>query len=198
MGHANLAEPSIAPSFADEALPWLPHVARYARLLTHNAADADDLTQETFLRAYRHWHTYQAGTGCRQWLFTICRHAFVRSRGRMTRVIATDDIDAVDAGEGIHVTAAQNLADFFNRIDIGPAIESGLAPLSVDHREAVMLVDVEGYSYEEAASLIGVPVGTVRSRLFRGRRRLQQALIEYARDMGWTIACGTPDSEERP
>jgi RNA polymerase sigma-70 factor (ECF subfamily) len=125
-------------------------------------------------------------------LFTICRHLFLRAQQRDSRVVGVDDPEADVQGtaELYWEAAANGLADLFNRIDLGPAIERGLHTIQPEYREAVILVDVEDYTYADAAATVGVPVGTIRSRLFRGRRLLQQTLMEHARDIG----LGTPAS----
>jgi RNA polymerase sigma-70 factor (ECF subfamily) len=194
MGLVDTVQPLV--SFAEEALPWLPHVARYARLLARDAADADDLVQETFLRAYQNWHTYRRSGDCRRWLFTICRHVFLRDRKRASRFVAADDVGDGSAGELHDGGTARGIADLFDRIDIAPAFERGLHLLPHEYRETIMLVDVEGYSYADVANLLAVPIGTVRSRLFRARRQLQRLLIEYARDMGWKVASSGDGQEE--
>jgi len=174
--------------FRAEALRWLPNVARYARLLTRNQSDADDLAQETFLRAYLNWSTFRPGSDCRKWLFTICRHLFLRTEQRAARIVSVEDpeIDLQGTAELYWDAAEIGLAHLFDRIDLGPAFERGLEGIQAEYRDAVILIDVEGCTYADAATSLGVPVGTVRSRLFRGRRLLQQTLIEHARDMGFT------------
>jgi RNA polymerase sigma-70 factor, ECF subfamily len=172
--------------FEREALPFLPNVARFARLLTRDPADADDLAQETFLRAYQSWHTYMPDTDCRRWLITICRNIFLRDRQRSQRFVAMDDPDAdLEATRELYRRAmARGLKDLFDRIDLGPAIERSIHALPPEYRDVALLVDVEDYTYAHAAEALGIPVGTVRSRLFRARRLLQQALLEHARDHG--------------
>jgi RNA polymerase sigma-70 factor (ECF subfamily) len=183
--------------FRAEALRWLPNVARYARLLTRNESDADDLAQETFLRAYSNWTTFRPGSDCRKWLFTICRHLFLRSQQRASRVMGVDDpeTDIQRTAELYWEAAAAGLQNLFDRIDLGPAIEQGLRAMQPEYREAALLVDVEGYTYAEAAAALGIPVGTIRSRLFRARRLLQQRLVEHARDLGFGGAATRPDDE---
>jgi RNA polymerase sigma-70 factor (ECF subfamily) len=176
-------------AFERDVLRCLPDVARFARALTHDAADADDLVQETFLQAYRGYHTYVAGADPRRWLFTICRHAFARERGRAARVITTADgtdaeLETLAAVRG-HAAAMRAGDDvLLARLDLGPAIARAMAALPEAFRAAVLLVDGEGQSYEAAAAVEGVPVGTIRSRLFRARRLLQEALLDHARDAG--------------
>jgi RNA polymerase sigma factor, sigma-70 family len=198
----DLAESHLQPSeeeFRAEALRWLPNVARYARLLTRDKSDADDLAQETFLRAYTNWHTFRPGSDCRKWLFTICRHLFLRTQQRARRIVSVDDpeTDVQGTAELYWEAAASGLEHLFDRIDLGPAFERGLRGMEPEYREVVMLVDVEDYTYADAAETLGVPVGTVRSRLFRARRMLQQTLIEHARDIGLAKPPVTTSGDER-
>jgi RNA polymerase sigma-70 factor, ECF subfamily len=198
MHQADDSQPLSITDFEAEALEFLPNVARYARLLTRDKADADDLTQETFLRAFEKWSTYRPGTDCRKWLFTICRNLFLRNRERSKRFVAEDDAETeLRATHDLYAHAVANgIKDLFDHIDIGPALKRSLGELLPEYREAVLLVDVEEYSYEDAASAIGVPIGTIRSRLFRARRRLQQSLIEHARDLGFTLPQTTSSAHE--
>ena len=177
-------------SFAAEALPWIDDVYRFALSLTRDAADADDVVQDTFLRAYRSWHTYLPGSDCRRWLFTICRNAFLRSRERERHQVDLEDgdVEAI-ASVMVHVQAVRDGADgALTRIDLAPALSEALGQLHEPFRSAVILVDVEDQSYEAASEILGVPIGTVRSRLFRGRRILQEMLLTYAADAGFTTA----------
>jgi RNA polymerase sigma-70 factor (ECF subfamily) len=187
--------------FEREALPWLPHVARYALSLTRSDDDADDLVQETYLRAYRSWTQYTVGTECRAWLFRICRNLFLRTRQRETREVHYDDPDLEAlAVAAVHASAQQKgYGDLFMRVDLSDAVERALADLPDAFRDAVILVDVQDQSYDTAAQVLGVPIGTVRSRLFRGRRLLQEALLSFARDAGVVAAADRPsESEFRP
>lgn len=172
--------------FRTEALRWLPEVSRFALSLTRDEADGDDLVQDTYLKAYEAWGTYTPGTECRGWLFTICRNSFYRRRLREDRHVTCDDpeLEAL-AAAAVHASAQQGgYADLFARFDLSDAIERSIAELPDAFRQAVLLVDVNDQSYEAAAGLLGVPVGTVRSRLFRARRLLQEALVDYAKDAG--------------
>lgn len=188
--------------FRAEALPWLPDVTRYALSLTRDEADADDLVQDTFLKAYEAWHTYMPGSECRAWLFTICRHAFLRRRRREERQVAHEDpeLEAL-AAAAAHASAHQSgLGDLFTRFDLSDAIDRAITALPESFRDVVLLVDVNDQSYEAAATTLGVPIGTVRSRLFRGRRLLQEALLSHARDSGLVRTppdAGPADEEPR-
>ncbi len=173
--------------FESEMLPHLPDVARYARSLTRDAASADDLVQETYLRAFRGRATYRSDLNARRWLFAICRHEFLRTTGREQRMVGFGDEPELEAlaSARLHVAAARDGFDaLFAEPDIAPAIAGALSALPDIHRTIIAMVDIEGLSYGEAAESLGVPVGTIRSRLFRGRRVLQEALIEHARDAG--------------
>ena len=176
--------------FEAEALPYIDDVYRFALSLTRDAADADDVVQETFLRAYRSWHTFQPGSDARRWLFTITRNVFLRSRERERRHVELEDGDL----EALNTFAAANdqvrdgSDQILSRIDLAPALQRALNELDEPFKSAVVLVDLEDQSYEAASQILGVPIGTVRSRLFRGRRILQDKLITYARDAGFTTA----------
>ena len=184
--------------FEREALPWLDDVHRFALAMTRDAADADDVVQETYLRAYRSWHTFEPGSDCRRWLFAICRNVFLRTRERERRHVNVDDAELESlAAAALHASSRQGgYDDMWTRLDLGPAIGRAIGELPDVFRTAVILVDVEGESYDAAAEILGVPVGTVRSRLFRGRRLLQESLIAYARDAGLVHADGDSSAED--
>ena len=174
-------------TFDEVALPCLPEVARFARSLTHDASDADDLVQETYLRAFEAWHSFQLGTDCRRWLFTICRHIFLRTRERAQRVVSVEDPEAETLGAARAHNSARDagLDDLYARIDLGPALDRAIDQLSDPFATVVRLIDVDGRTYEDVADMLDVPIGTVRSRLFRARRLLQDSLITYALDAGF-------------
>ena len=175
-------------AFDAQVLAALPHVVRFARALAHDEALADDLVQETYLRAYRSWATFKPGADARRWLFTICRNVYLRHREREGRVVDTSgedaELESLAAASEHGQAERAGLGDLLDRIDVAPAIRAALAAVPEVYRTAAILVDVEGESYEAAADVLGVPVGTVRSRLFRARRLLQQSLYKYAVDAG--------------
>lgn len=174
-------------AFEQEALPWLDDVYRFALSLTRDEADAEDVVQDTFLRAYRSWKTYAIGSDCRRWLFTICRNAFLRSRERERRTIELRDGER-DAFATIALSfpdpPVNGFEDILFRTDLMPAITRALARVPAPFQSALVLVDVEDQSYEAAAEILGIPIGTLRSRLFRGRRIMQELLVTHARDAG--------------
>lgn len=182
----------------------LEPVMRYARALTRDSSDADDLVQETFLRAFRAWKTFDMSSDPRRWLFAICRHAFLRTRQREMRIVSVDEEMELDAlaAVSLHKSARdEGLDQLFDRVDLRPAVNKALSELSDAHRVIVVLVDIEGQGYAEAADELQLPIGTVRSRLFRARRHLQTALMEFARDAGYKLpsagASNSPSAEDR-
>lgn len=185
-------------AFEREALPWLDDVHRFALSLTRDTSDADDIVQDTYLRAYRSWHTYMPGSDCRRWLFTICRNAFLRSRERERPTVDIEDVerDVIGAGQVYAAALEEGYTGLFARLDIGPAVERALRQIPEPFRTAIVIVDVQDQPYEAAAEILGVPIGTIRSRLFRGRRLLQEMLLAYARDAG--LAQGERPHQEEP
>lgn len=174
--------------FSALALTALDDVYRFARSLTRDEADAEDVVQEAYLRAFRSWHTFQPGTDVRRWLFTIARNVFLRSTERGQREVTLDDdgAEAVDAAQAVEGWVRTGLDPLLDRVDVGPAIRDALDQVPEAYRAAVILVDLEDQSYEAAAEVLDVPVGTVRSRLFRGRKQLQEILAVHAQDAGFS------------
>lgn len=183
--------------FTRIALPLLPSLARVAHALTRDAADADDLVQETFLRAFRHWDTFDKSSDCKRWLSAICRNTYFAQQARQRWVTAVGDDHELEtfAAVNLHKLAReQGVEDMFARLDMAPAIQKAIEALEPLYRDVVRLVDVQELRYEEAADALGVPVGTVRSRLYRARRQLQQVLVQYAVDAGFAAPSQTPSS----
>ena len=172
--------------FEEIALPHIESVGRFALSLTRQEADADDVVQETFLKAFRAWETFTPGTDCRAWLFTICRNTFIQWKRRDHRYVesADGDIDASPAAIAHMQGVADGVADVFDRVDVRPAIERAVEALPEPHHSILVLVDLEDMSYEEAGAVLQIPLGTVRSRLYRARRHMQEALLAHARDLG--------------
>jgi RNA polymerase sigma-70 factor (ECF subfamily) len=185
-------EQAHAADFNEEALPHMDAVYRFALRLSGSRDIAEDLVQETFLRAFRSWDKYTPGTQCKSWLFTICRNVFLRQRERSQRhdEIVSENVDRssgpFDVVNPVWVKAvkADPEGDFFDAI-VDEVVLQHIQDLPEDYRMAVILSDLEGLSYQEIADMTEVPVGTVKSRLFRGRRVLQGALYDYAVSMGY-------------
>jgi RNA polymerase sigma-70 factor (ECF subfamily) len=159
---------------------------RTARRLTERQEDAADLTQETFLRAYRTFDNFQPGTNARAWLFTIL-YSIVRNAWRRRRRFPEErSIDDVEERFGRMLAADDHAVqrEPFGPLAASPEVEQALARLPEAYRAAVLLVDVEELTYEEAATVLACPVGTLRSRLARARKQLFVALHDYARRTG--------------
>jgi RNA polymerase sigma-70 factor (ECF subfamily) len=153
--------------------------------LTGNAADAEDLVQETMLRAYRSWERYTPGTNAKGWLLTILRHLFINEYRRKSRHPETVDVDTIEPFALFQEVQEEDpQGAFFDKI-VDDEVLRAIDQLPEAFREAVTLSDVEGLSYEEVAKVLDVPVGTVKSRLYRGRRLLQAKLYDYAVSMGY-------------
>jgi len=178
-------------SFRDEALPEMEAVYRFALRLTRDPDRARDLTQDTFLRAFDNWEKYVPGTRAKSWLFTICRNLFLRAedrsrrRGEILQDLADEDPRNISREATVFLAAADRDPEgaFWNRIVDGEILKE-IDALPTEFREAVVLSDVEGLPYAEVAEILGVPVGTVKSRIFRGRRILQEKLYDYAVSTG--------------
>lgn len=179
-------------SFIDEAIPHMDAVYRFSLRLTGTQDGAEDLVQDTFFRAFRAWDQYTPGTRCKSWLFTICRNVFLRQRERRQRhdeiVQETAQEDAASLSREAPVFAASKDSDpegdFFKSI-VDEEILEAIGDLPKEYRMAVVLSDLEDLSYNEIAEIMEIPVGTVKSRLFRGRRQLQKRLHGYAVEMGY-------------
>lgn len=185
-------EPDLSKEgFSDEALPWLDAVYRFALRLTHGNPDpAEDLVQETFLRAYRAWHRFERGTNAKSWLFTICRNTYLHERGRLRtqreRSVADVELraEASAAGGAFGRSAWNPEHDFFRGVIHNEVIEA-IDALPDPFRDVLVLSDLGDLQYTEIAEVLDVPVGTVKSRLFRARRLLQDRLRDYAVKEGY-------------
>ena len=174
-----------ANTFEIEALPHLDAVFRFATMLSGDPVHAEDLVQETMLRAFRSWHRFRSGTNARAWLFTILRNVFISDYRRNRRKDR-----AVDLSEVEEITFVEPMEDkdpearlLHSLID--DEVLQCIAKLPDVYRATLLLSDVEGLSYEEVAKVLDLPLGTVKSRLFRARQILQRQLHDYAVEMGY-------------
>ena len=170
--------------FEREALAHLDALYAFALKLARARDDAEDLVSDTLLRAFDRWEQYHLGTNIRAWLFTILYHVFVSRKRRVDarEVHAPDDSEGWSAFEAVGETDPEGrFYDSFLDDEITRAIEA----LPDEYRAAVVLSDLHDLRYAEIAEILGVPEGTVKSRLFRGRRILQKKLVDYAIDMGY-------------
>ena len=172
-------------AFEAEALPHLDTVYRVALRLAGSESQADDLTQETMLRAFRSWHQFKSGTNVRAWLLTILRHTFINEYRRTRRAGVTLDVSEVEEFRVFpDVQEADPEGRFFDQI-VDDEVLRAIDALPEEFREALVLSDVEDLSYAQIAKVLEVPIGTVKSRLFRARRALQKQLYDYALEMGY-------------
>jgi RNA polymerase sigma-70 factor (ECF subfamily) len=178
-------------TFADQAMEFMPSLYTAALRMTRNPADAEDLVQETYLKAYRAFHTFQEGTNLKAWLYRILTNTFInayRSKKRKPEQADIEDVEDLYLYRrlgGLEAAAAgrsaeEEVLDHITDSDVKAALES----LPENFRMAVLLADVEGFAYKEIAEILDIPIGTVMSRLHRGRRALQKALFEFGMERG--------------
>ena len=183
-------EAARAARFEAEAMPYLDQLYGAAMRMTRNPADAEDLVQDTYVRAFASFHQYRPGTNLKAWLYRILTNTFINSYRRRQRQPLQTDADAVEdwqlhraaSHDSVGLPSAESLA-----LDALPDsdVKDALGQLSEDRRLAVYLADVEGFSYKEIAEIMDTPIGTVMSRLHRGRRQLRGLLADYAREYGY-------------
>ena len=177
--------------FAEQAMGYMGSLYSAALRMTRNPSDAEDLVQETYLKAYRAFGTFQEGTNLKSWLYKILTNTFINSYRAKRRRPAETELDDVEdlylyrrlgglAGASAGRSAEEDVLERITDDEVKEAIES----LPEAFRIAVLLADVEGFSYKEIAEIMDVPIGTVMSRLHRGRRALQKALGEYGLERG--------------
>jgi RNA polymerase sigma-70 factor (ECF subfamily) len=173
--------------FERETLCWFDDLFRFSMALMRDRQDAEDLVQETYLRAFRSWHTFQPGRSARQWLFAICYHRFVRMRQRARRPF-DDAAASLDSLPDLIGAADSRPHDehLLTRVDLESVLWDAIDRLAEPFRSALILVDVDQQSYEAASMILDIPIGTLRSRLFRARRHLRPILAPYARDLGFS------------
>lgn len=175
--------------FAAAAMEFAPQLYSGALRMTRNPSDAEDLVQETYLRAYRGYGNFQKGTNLRAWLFRILTNTYInRYRARQRRPQETELGDVEDLYlykkvRGIN-PASRSAEDTLFDLFTDDEVKSALEDLPETFRLPVLLADVEGFSYKEIAEMLDIPQGTVMSRLHRGRKAMQKALIDFATERG--------------
>jgi RNA polymerase sigma-70 factor (ECF subfamily) len=190
----DVAEPADPKAlFEEQALPFMDQLYAAAMRLTRNPADAADLVQETFVKAYQAFGQFQQGTNLKAWLYRIQTNTFInnyRKNQRNPYQGTIDDLEDWQLGGAESVTqststqsAEAEAIDHLPDSDVKDALQS----IPEDFRMAVYFADVEGFSYQEIADIMKTPVGTVMSRLHRGRRMLRELLSDYARDRGIVV-----------
>ena len=169
--------------FQKEALPHLDALYRYALRLTRNERDAEDLLQDTFLRAFRFWEKYQQGTNCRAWLFRIMKNQFLNRVDKSKRSLDQTSLDDTEEWylysqlkDGGPQSVKNDPASIFQLKDWGDHIREAVDRLPDEFREPLVMFDGEGMTYQEISEILEVPIGTIRSRLNRARKKLQKDL----------------------
>ena len=174
--------------FEAEALPHLDALYSAALRMTRNRSDAEDLVQETFLRAYRFFDRYQPGTNCRAWLYKILTNTGINVLVKAAKQPRRVDFELVEPvlekreSPALGVTTGGHMAVFADLLD--DEVKAALEEVPEDFRIVLILAAIEGFAYKEIAEILQIPIGTVMSRLFRGRKLLQASLREYARKRG--------------
>ena len=184
--------------FAQQAMQYAPQLYSAAVRMTRSKADAEDLVQETYLRAYRGYSNFTEGTNLRAWLFRILTNTFINSyRAKQRRVQETELDDVEDLYlykriSGIDV-ASRSAEDTLFELFTDDEVKAALEALPESFRMPVLLADVEDFSYKEIAEMLDIPIGTVMSRLHRGRKAMQKALIDFATERGLRERTPEPD-----
>ncbi len=185
--------------FEKELLPHIGSLKTFAFHLTYNENDADDLVQETYLKAYRFIDKYIEGTNAKAWLFKILKNAYIneyRKKSKQpTKVDFEDIVSYHDSDEKGNTSYLDLREEIFENM-MGDEVTNAINTLPIDFRTVILLCDVEGFTYEEISKIINVPIGTVRSRLFRARNMLKEKLKEYAQSKGYKDIRGAKSKDE--
>ncbi len=174
--------------FNDEILPHLDAIYNFALKLTGNENDAEDLVQDTIVKAFRFFSSYEKGTNAKGWLFRIMKNSYINSYRKSARQPPSVDYDEIEPYYETIRSEQSNTTDLESNMYgemMGDNISAALSKLPEDFRTVVLLCDVEGFSYEEVSNMMDVPIGTIRSRLHRGRGLLKVELAEYASKYGF-------------
>ena len=185
---------SAKDQFTSDAMQYAPQLFSTALRMTRSRSDAEDLVQETYIKGWRSFHTFQEGTNLRAWLFRIMTNTYINkynAKKRKGTEVELDDVEelflykrlgSIDQSQ-LSSSAEDQMLELFTDDEVKNALEE----LPEDFRVPVLLSDVDGFSYKEIAEMLEIPIGTVMSRLHRGRKAMQMMLYEYARDRGLIV-----------
>lgn len=174
--------------FEDEIIPHLDAMYNFALRLTSDPSDAEDLVQDTIVKAFRFFSSYEKGTNAKAWLFRILKNSYInnyRKKSKQPNQVDYDEVSTFYETIRAERTDTSDLEDKMFRDLIDDDISAALEELPEDFRTVVLLCDVEGFTYEEIANMLDVPIGTIRSRLHRGRNLLKAQLKDYAEKRGY-------------
>ena len=187
-------------NFEHDAMQYTRQLYSAAMRMTRNPSDAEDLVQETFLKAYRAYHTFQEGTNLKAWLYRILTNTYINKYRKDSRRPSEVDLGSVEdlylyrnIGSEESAEAARTTEDRVLEGLVEADIKKAVEDLPENFRLPVLLADLEGFSYKEIAEILDIPIGTVMSRLHRGRKAMQKSLWEYAMKRGLV-----PEGAERP
>ena len=177
-------------AFAEQAMDYMPQLYSTALRMTHNASDAEDLVQETYLKAYKGFAGFEQGTNLRAWMFRILTNTYInlyRKRSKEGFQSTLDDLEDWQVGGAESLTQTSTRSAEAEALDRMPSsvVKDALHDLPEDFRMVVYFADVEGLSYQDIADIMETPTGTVMSRLYRGRKLLRASLKEYAAKEGY-------------
>ncbi|MDX1586816.1 sigma-70 family RNA polymerase sigma factor [Balneolaceae bacterium YR4-1] len=174
--------------FEEEIIPHLDAMYNFALRLTSDPNDAEDLVQDTIVKAFRFFSSYEKGTNAKAWLFRILKNSYInnyRKKSKQPNQVDYDEVSSFYETIRADRTDTSDLEDRMFRELIDDDISNALEELPEDFRTVVLLCDVEGFTYEEIANMLDVPIGTIRSRLHRGRNLLKAELMDYAEKRGF-------------
>lgn len=174
--------------FEDEIIPHLDAMYNFALRLTSDPSDAEDLVQDTIVKAFRFFSSYEKGTNAKAWLFRILKNSYInnyRKQSKQPNQVDYDEVATFYETIRAERTDTSDLEDKMFRDLIDDDISNALDELPEDFRTVVLLCDIEDFTYEEIANMLDVPIGTIRSRLHRGRNLLKSQLMEYAKERGY-------------
>jgi RNA polymerase sigma-70 factor (ECF subfamily) len=177
-------------NFEGAAMPFVDALYNTAYRMTRNAEDAQDLVQETYLKAYRYYDKFEEGTNFKAWLFKIMKNTFINNYRKKQQLPAHSDF--ADIEESFEAQVAEDASRQIKNPEqellenvLDEDVQQAMDKLPPDYRMVVLLADLEGFSYKEIAEILEVPVGTVMSRLYRGRRLMETSMLEFAREHGY-------------
>lgn len=184
----NYTEAEKLQVFHDEFMPHINSMYNFAYRLTFDGDDANDLVQDTYLKAFRFIHSFEKGTNAKAWLFRILKNSFIndyRKKSKEPAKVDYQDVETYYNSDDVDRQITPDLRVESLQDMIGDEISNALNSLDVDFRTVIILCDLEGFKYEEMAKILDIPIGTVRSRLHRARNLLKEKLSDYAKQMGY-------------